>query len=228
MIRAKAGVADYIFDKLPGLSQTLDPVRNIFGEHVHKPQDSLLEGVFPVTMTQAVSFADDPEMDEVARLYESTGYAAGVLSPRTTMNGAFDPREVKLPGGGSLWNEVMYNRSVATVEGRTLRQALADLFASAEYEEAIDADASNLNLSNGLQSRGALVSNVFRDFNKAALVRTARESPEAARWLAVAKAKKTDDGLLRPYGARELVDNPDLMASLGIDITTYEEGLTTE
>lgn len=228
VIRAKAGVADYIFDKLPGLSQTLDPVRNIFGEYVHKPQDSLLEGVFPVTMAQAVSFNDDPEMDEVSRLYEATGYAAGVISPRQTMGGAFDPREVKLPGGWSLWNEVMRNRGVVTVEGRTLREALGDLFGSEEYEAGIDADASNKNLSDGRVSRGALVAEVFTAYNKAALVQTARESPEAARWLAVAKAKRTDDGLLRPYGARELVDNPDLMASLGIDITTYEEGLTGE
>lgn len=228
VIRAKSSVADYIFDKLPYFSQQLDPVRNIFGEYVHKPQDSLLEGVAPITMTQAVTFADDPEMDEIARLYEATGYAAGVLSPKQTVGGAFDPREVKLPGGWSLWNEIMRNRGVVEIEGRTLRDSLRDLFASEEYELAIDADASNENLSTGQKSRGALVAELFTDYNKAAKVQTATESPEAARWLAVAKAKRTDDGLLRPYGARELVDNPDLMASLGIDITTYEEGLTAE
>lgn len=226
VVRAKAGVADYIFDKLPYFSQQLDPVRNVLGEYVHKPQDSLMEGILPITMAQAVSYADDPVLDEVSRLYEVTGYAAGVQSPGQTMGGFFDPREVKLEDGNSLWNTIGYHKQMVQVNGRTLREALTDLFDSSEYNDAVDADASNKYLDDGRTSRGALVADVFEDFNKAARQATAQESPIAARWLATVAVKRTNDGVLRSTPARELVDNPDLLASLGIDITVYEQGLT--
>ena len=222
VVRTKSSIGDYIWDKLPILSQELDPMRNILGEYVHKPQDSLIEGLIPLTMSSAFNPESDSVMAEISRLNESTGYAAGVITPNQTMGGHFDPRTVKLEEGDSLWNLITYNRSVVTVEGKTLREALGELFESDRYDQALDADASNLTLSTGEESRGALVSEVFADYNKAAKAQAAKDSPIAARWLAIAKAKSADDGRLRTVNAKEAAENPDLLESLGINIQNYE------
>ncbi|MFY7953735.1 MAG: hypothetical protein ACOVT5_14625, partial [Armatimonadaceae bacterium] len=226
VMRAKAELADYVLDRLPFASQTLDPMRNVLGEYIHKPQDTLAEGIIPVTFASA-SGLEDPVLDELSRLYEVTGYAGGVASPRQMVGGFYDPREVKLEDGHSLWDTLMYYRSTVTVDGLTLRGRLEELFASDEYlDGAVDADASNLLGSDDRPSRGALISDVFETYTREARRQVATDSPTARRWLAVARAKQVDDGRLRSVQAREAVDNPDLLDSLGIDITTFEDQLT--
>jgi len=229
-VRAKTNIGDYILDRLPGMSRTLDPQRNVLGDYIHKPQDSLLEGVVPITIAPRIGYDDDPEIDEIGRLYEFTGSAIGVLSPKQMVGGAFDPREVTLEDGGSMFNSLARNRGTVTLDGRTLRERLAELFASDEYldqERAVDTAGNRKRDDQGRVSRVALVQDVFEDYTAEAKRVTAEESPTARRWLAAAKAKAGNSSM-RDVSVDEAVRNPDLFDALGIDITTYEEGVTAQ
>lgn len=222
--RVKTNVLEYVMDLIPGWSKELDPLRNVLGEPVHKPKDQLVENLLPVTYVSAVDWRDDAVIDELDRLYQATGYGAGV-TPRTSVDGGFfNSQALKLEDGRSLFDAFMRQRATLEVKGLTLRDTLTELFDSAEYAEAVDADASNLETSDGLKSRGALVGKVFEEFNKAAKKAIANESPLAARYLAVVKAKRTDDAKLRAYGAGDLAsDGGKLLDALGIDIEQYED-----
>lgn len=211
---------DAVMNMLPGASATLDPQRNLMGEPTYKVQNAGWN-TLPVSMSKMNTYADDPVIDEMARLYEVTGYAPGVLSP-ASKGGNFDLRDVQLEDGHSAYDAMMRYRTIATIDGVTLREALTSLFDSPEYNEAVDGDTSNATTSTDEASRGYLVSRVFSDYNRAAEREVANASPLAARLLAVAAAKRADDTTLRDYKAADLVKSPELLVTLGIPIDAYE------
>lgn len=212
-----------ILNKLPLASRTLDPMRNVLGEDVYKPQGALFN-TLPVTLSPANSYAKDPVVDELGRLYEQTGYAPGVPSPGAG-KGHFDMRDVKLEDGMSLYSHLMGARQTSQVDGQTLRQALSDTINSQEYNEAVDGTGHSANSFNdmGQANRGAMLQSVFDKFSRQAKQDVAQASPTASRWLAVAAAKNTDNAALRAYSAHDLVNTPGLLHSLGIPIGDYED-----
>lgn len=223
-VRTKNTAFEHVMDMLPLTSQGLDPLRNVLGEPIFKPQDQLLENVLPITISSANDYDADQVIDEIDRLYQATGYGAGVTMQDDISGGFFDARKVQLEDGRSMFDAAIRQRMTVDVDGLNLRGALKELFASSEYEDAVDADASNQETSDGLISRGYLTAQVFRRYNSAAKAKVAEESPVAARHLAVVKAKRTDDARLAGYQAEDLAtDGGKLLDALGIDIQAYED-----
>lgn len=225
--RYRTSPGDYLYDSLPWASQELDPVRNVLGETIHKPQDSLAENIVPLTMAPVVAYKDDPTLDELSRLYEVTGYAGGAASQADFSKGYFDSREVKLEDGRSLFDAIIRERlTPSESDGLSLRDRLQDLFNSPDYLDAPDGDANGGKTGEGETTRGSLIAKVFSQANKEAIQAVAEKSPVARRYLAVAKAKVQNDNLLRGYNAPELAHNPSLMDALGINIQDYEDQIT--
>lgn len=215
---------DHVVDMVPFASRTLPARRNVFGEVIHKPQDTIFENLLPITFEKAIDWRDDPQLDELARLYETTGYAAGVTMQSDITGGYFDAASVRLEDGSDLFTAVARARGEVLVDGLTFREALMELFNSPDYEDAVDADASHRETVDGLTSRGYLVSQVSRDFNREARAEVARQSPTAARWLAVASLKDRGGAALRGYQARELAEaDGRLFEALGIEIEAFED-----
>lgn len=200
------------------VSEKLDPLRNTFGEPVHRPQDTLWENTLPVTIAPVGTYAQDPESDELDRLYETTGSAMGIPAPNM---GAFDARDIKLEDGTSLYDRIVSQRQHVTVGDQMLRQSMTELFASPDYADAVDAPGNVKTTSTGDISRGYLVSQVYSQYQKAAVQAAAQSSPIAARYLAVAEIKRKGDSRFHDFNAHQLADS-DLLKNLGIDVTDYE------
>lgn len=223
--RMRQSWSDYLIAATPGLSQTLPPVRNLFGEPVMRAADTLGENLFPVTLAPATSFASDPELDELDRLYAQTGFGAGADARNIGM-GFFDPRAVQLENGQTMYDAAMQARQHITVDGMTLRESLHDLFASDEYGSGSDADPSQRTTSTGDLSRGYLVSQVFARFNQAVRAELVDGSPIANTYLTAAAAKQRDDAFLRDLTVEDLVNNRDLYRTRGIDADAYSAHLS--
>jgi hypothetical protein len=213
-----------ILNKIPGASQLLDPQRNPLGEDVMKVQNAGYN-LLPVSLTTANTYAKDPIVDELDRLYQVTGYAPGIKSPMLR-GGKVDMRDVKLEDGHSLYDAIVrYRSDPATVngDGQTLRQALQTLIDSPEYADAVDGDASSPTTTAGDQDRGAMVQKVFLEFNKLSEQGVATDSPIAARYMAIAAIKQGNNAVLRDHPTEELANNPALLRSLGINLQDFED-----
>jgi hypothetical protein len=211
-----------ILDKLPGASTLLDPQRNLFGEPTQKVMNAG-DGTLPISITNANSYEKDPVSDELDRLYQVTGYAPGLKSPALP-GGKEDMRDIKLEDGSSLYDALMRYRGIATDDsGQKIRPALKELFDSPEYAAAVDGDAHNLRTTAGDMDRGAMVAQVFHKFDTEALHAVAQASPIATRYLAVGEAKRGNNAFLRDTPAHDLVANPKLLQSLGINVQDFED-----
>lgn len=221
-LRTARNPFEAILNKLPGASKLLDPQRNPLGEETHKIQNAGMN-LLPISITNANSYAKDPVVDELDRLYQVTGYAPGVKSPSLT-GGKEDMRDVKLEDGHSLYDAMMrYRGTVTNDDGQSLRGALKDLIDSPDYASAVDGDGNNLRTANGDLDRGAMVAKVFHQFDAQAQHEVAQASPTAARYLAVGAIKQQNDAFLRNTPADDIAKNPALLGALGINIRDYED-----
>lgn len=211
-----------VLDKLPGASLYLDPQRNALGEPTQKITNAAF-GTLPISITTANSYQKDPVADELDRLYQVTGYAPGLKSPALP-GGKEDMRDIKLEDGSSLYDAlVRYRSQVTSDDGLKIRPALQALFDSPEYSAAVDGDAHNLKTANGDDDRGAMVAALMHKFDVEAQHQVAQASPIAARYLAVGLAKGGNNAFLRNAPAHDLVMNPKLLESLGINVQEFED-----
>lgn len=225
-LRVKRTPLDYIIDAMPGVSTRLDPVRNLLGENVMKPAQSIAENLLPVTTARISTAVADPVMDEIDRLYTKTGYVPGMPTASAGPGSHVDLRDVKLSDGHSIYDHWMRNRQTATLDGQTLRQALASAINSPEYAEAQDGTGKvqgDDEFAPKEDTRGGILQKVFTDYSKEAKAVTAREDPVAARWFAAGAAKSALNDRLRPYATKDIATNPDLTKALGIDLTHFED-----
>lgn len=219
--RVKTDAFAYMLDMMPFASATLDPQRNVWGEPIHRPKDSFFENIAPITLSAASVYADDPQTDELDRLYTATGYAAGVSQEDDISGGYYDAREVQLEDGHSLYDAIMRARLTVELDGLTLRQAMQELFDSADYADAVDGGAQRRANAFDQESRGYLVSNVFRAYHREAIHQVARESETAARYLAVTSIKRQGGARLDGYSAEDLAETRGLAEAMGIDLEAY-------
>jgi len=209
-----------ILDKLPGASKLLDPQRDALGEETMKVQNTGW-GLLPISITRANSYGRDPIADELDRLYQVTGYAPGLKSPSLS-GGKEDMRDIKLEDGRSLYDAlVRYRTVVRTDDGLSLKEAIQQLIDSPEYNAAVDGDASGLTTATGEQDRGAMMAQLFHRFDRLAQQQVARDSANAARYLAVGAIKRQNDAFLRDTPTEALVRNPALLNALGINLQDY-------
>lgn len=224
-VRLKESWGDYIRAGIPGLSQELEPMRNVLGEPVNRPNNSLGEAVFPVTMAPVATYKAEPVLDELTRLYRMTGYSAGA-DPRSLLYGFADAQDVKLEDGVSLYSHALQARATMKLDGQTLKEALTELFNSQEYNDAVDADSGQSITSQGDMSRGYMTKAVFERYNKAIKAEVASSSPTALKYLTASAAKFRDDAYLNAVPLEDLVKNPDLYQANGIDPTAYSDKIT--
>lgn len=224
-LRLKNSWTDYLKSAVPGLSGSLEPVRSVLGEPVQRPYGGIPSTVSPFAMAPAVSYKDDPVTDELDRLYQTTGYAAGA-DPKSLSYGQFDPRQVPLEDGKSLFDHAMSARQTATIGGKTLRQSLGELFDSQGYNKAVDADSGQPRTSLGDASRGYMVKQLFNRYEGTIKSQLAASSPTALSWLTAAEAKQKDDAYLRSTPTEDLVNNPGLYKAAGINQAAYAAKLT--
>lgn len=229
-VRMKRGWEDYIRAGIPGLSPQLEPLRNVLGEPVNRPNNSVGEAVFPITLAPVATWKDEPVLNELTRLYQRTGYAAG-SDPHAVLYGFKDSRDVKLEAGGafkgeSLYSALMQPRATYQMDGMTLKQALGDLIQSPEYKEAVDADAGQAVTSLGDPSRAAMVAKVFRQYALAIKAEVAAASPIALNYMTAAAAKHRDDAYLSTIPIDKLANNPKLYADNGVDREQYSDKIT--
>lgn len=216
-------VGDYVMDSIPGFSRRVDPVRNVLGEPVMKPQSPVF-GTLPVSMANVNTYAKEPVMDELSRLYEKTGEAHGVLSPSLGPNAQKDMRDVKLEDGTSLYDALMRYRMVSRDDqGRTLKEALGDLITSPDYLNAVDGKSTALMTDDGTDIRGSMIRQVFSQFSTQARQDVAQASPKAARYLAAAQVKNRFPAQTNGHSVDDVATNPGLLGALGVNISDYED-----
>lgn len=209
-----------VLNKLPGGSATLDPQRNLLGEDVYKARNAGWN-TLPISLSNVNTYAKDPVLDELSRLYEATGYAPGIPSA-SAGKGHFDQRDVVLEDGHSLQDALLRHRMTTTIDGQTLRQALTAAITSDDYLlNAVDGTGRR-QTDDGQLTRADILGKIFTAYDKAARQETAQESPIAARWLAVADAKDQDNPALSRYSAQQLATQPALLRALNVPIAAHE------
>ena len=113
-------------------------------------------------------------------------------------------------------------RQTVKVNGRTLREALSDLFNSQEYQQGVYGSANLSKTSRGERSKPYMIAQVFTTYNKAIKSELAQESPIARRWMTAANAKRKDTAYLRGVSASELVADPSMYRANGLREETYD------
>jgi hypothetical protein len=218
----KRSWGDYMASVLPGNNVELQ--RNVMGEPIDKPINTIAEVFIPVSTVKAVGWDTDPVLDEIDRLYQATGYSPGA-DTRSFSRGQFADKDLKLEDGKSLYTHAMKLRQTIKVEGKTLRATLKELFDSPDYNKAVDGRRAGKKTSRGDYNRPYMVGEIFEDFNKAIKKQIANESPMARDYMTAALAKDTDAAYLRDVSVEDLVNNPDLYKTKGVDRAGFEAKL---
>jgi len=141
--------------------------------------------------------------------------------PASVLYGFKDARDVKLKDGVSLYSHLIQPRATYRIDGMTLKEALADLFQSQEYKDAVDADAGQSVTSQGDQSRAAMVASIFHRYSAAIKAEVADASPIALAYMTAAAAKHRDDAYLKAVSLDDLVNNPAIYEAHGVDPEEY-------
>ncbi len=216
-------IGDFIMDRIPGLSTTLDPVRNVLGEPVMKPKAGL-GGTLPISYSSVATWEKEPVLDELSRMLTTTGEAFGVRSPSLGSNTGVDMRDVKLENGQSLYDALMQRRMFSQNDnGQTLKQALYDLVVSDDYHDALEIKSTHLTDEDGNPIKGSMIRQTFDDFERIAKQDVAQSSPIARRYLAMPNAIANHPIAAQGHTTPELAGNPGLMKDLGININDYED-----
>jgi hypothetical protein len=224
-ISDKHTFADYFMDSIPFAYQAVPAKYDVLGRPVHGARDTLVENILPLSIKSAK--ADDPVISELVRLGAITGTAVGMPTAQTVnAGGSFDPRSVRLEDGkGSLIEEFAQVRGRVKINGQTLGVALQEAIDSPQYQQAVDADASKLSLTDGRESRTAILGKVFTEYNKEAKAQLARESETAARYMAFGKIRSGGSIAVEQLKATDVVNDPSLLNSLDINLEDYVQDI---
>jgi hypothetical protein len=215
--RRKSSWEDYLKASIPGLSAELPPMRNVLGQPIMRIQDSIAESFLPIAFAPVNPAKDGDITEELYAVYRATGYGAG-NDPQSIGNGVFDAEEVALENGESLASNFSRIRGEVKVDGKDLPKALRDLINSKAYKDGVYGSSTNKEDALGKASRSYMVSKLFSKYNKAARREIAQTSPMGEAYLIAADLKKASPNLLGEFTARELVANPELYTTKGIDM----------
>jgi hypothetical protein len=216
--RRKRAWDTYLKASIPGLSNELPPMRNILGQPVMRIQDTVAESFLPIAFAPVNPAQDGDLTQELYAIYRATGYGAG-NDPQGIGNGVFDAEELSLENGESLAANFSRIRGQVEIDGKDLPTALRKLVNSADYKKGVYASSTAKADAAGNPSRTYMVSKLFSKYNKAARLDLAKGSPLGEAYLMAASLKKASPNLLGKYTAEELVSNPELYSTNGIDVT---------
>jgi len=171
-LRQIRGYLDEIQNRVPGLSNSLEPRRDILGLPIDRKKaagadlfGTWLNTVSPLSASEA---SNDPVRQEIAKLRH------GFAIPRSTYAGV-DLRSIRGEDGRSAYDRWMENHQNVRIGGRSLNEALAKLVASASYQKL------PYYLDQGLDSpRAQEINNVLNRYRRRAFIQTTREMPALA------------------------------------------------
>jgi hypothetical protein len=212
---------DYMKAAIPGMSKSLEPVRNVMGEPMNRSADTYAEAFLPVTYAPATTWKTDPVMDELSRVYDVSGYGAGTDASNWG-GGFFNPKQVKLEDGRSLFEHAMQARLHIKLDGMTLRDSLKELTTSAEYVNAPDSRraAKDTDMEG---TKELMLQQVFNRYNSAIKSNLAEASPMADKLLTAAAVKAHATMDMDSVSVDDLVGNPDLYRTHGVDAQRYSD-----
>lgn len=181
-MREVRGVLEALRTRVPGLSATLEPRRNVFGEPIERVRSlgarevgSVLDVFVPIAYAEV---SDEIVARELALLRH------GFSIPQTTRAGV-ELIDFRSESGQTAFDRYQELHGVVTVRGRSIKDALRSLVTSRTYQ-ALPQDSDT-----GLESpRVALVEGVIRVYRDRAFAQMVREYPEVA-------ARAREIGMLR-------------------------------
>lgn len=167
VMREARTLMDNVLKRVPGLSQRLDPKRNILGEEIKRPEAVGPDYVSPLFVSTEKK---DKVMDELANLKYSFSL------PPVIEKGGIDLYSYKNASGQSAYDRYLELTGQVTIGRKTLRDALAKLIGTRSYQ-ALPADAVE-----GLDSpRIAELRRVISKYRATAKEQVYREFPELDR-----------------------------------------------
>lgn len=169
-LREVRGVLDAIRNRVPGISGTLEPRRNLLGEPVERTKrlgadeiGSVMNVWMPVSYSEV---SDDPIDTELASLKHGFGAPA----PR---RGGVDLLEYRSARGQTAFDRWQQLHGEVRVGGLDIRSALRRLMRSPEYRRAPRESTPELD-----SPRIGMIENVIRQYREHAFRQTLREYPE--------------------------------------------------
>ena len=158
---------DAMASKVPGLSATLPPQRNVLGEPIARPMSlggELTDWWLPLAYREV--------SDDAIKL-ELAAQGHGFTPPKHTLNGT-DLSDIRVGNTTAYdrWGEL---QGTVTLNGMNLRDALRKLIASPAYQQAISGPVGET-----MSPRVNMLNTVIFRYRDAAYARLLRESPEMA------------------------------------------------
>ena len=191
VLREARGIIDAIKTRIPGLSATLPPMRNIYGEAVVYPLGTWLSTVNPFFVSDA---STDPVNLEVQRIGEPIRMPREQLTPRIKLTPEQYDRYVVSSG------------SEIRLQGKTMKEALLSLIQHPQYQALPDGDAFFVD------SRARLIRNVISAYQAAGRQVLFQEFPDLGQAF---RADRLRNALQRtPGGEPGSVALPDLVQPL--------------
>lgn len=175
-------VMDKVYSQTPGLSDKLDPKRNILGENVPIPVGfgtstaaNTLDFVNPFLATEE---SDDKLAHELASLNH------GFRGQRPNILGV-DLREIQLKNGRSAFDRLQELTGSVKLRGKTLRQSLEKLIANPRYQELP-------NISDGVSPTGRVeqINKILTRYKSAARRALRRKNKDIDEMLRLQTQKK--------------------------------------
>lgn len=228
--RQTTSLYENIMSRLPVVGERLPVQLDLLGDEIVVTRDTVTENVLPYVTKKVITPEDDDIRAELGRIYSKTGSAPGLFSDASLGRGSFRSSDLKLgdldykdfPKDYNLKNAFLAIRADIEIEGKTLKQSLKELISSEAYLQAVDADSSHKTVSDlrageVVKSRAYLLNQVFSRYNKKAKMELAKSSNKANDYMTAAKLRSSGSTALEQFSVDELVDNPSLFTSLGID-----------
>lgn len=161
-----------------GFDDTLEVKRNLLGEELRR-SDTQVVGLGAFVPTVVSKKRNDPVLQAIA----DSGVDMG--APATKVDG-IDLREIRMPDGRSAYSKYLDNMRDVSIDGATLRGAIASLINSSKYKAAPEDPGAP-----GEESlRATMIRSVVSKYRRAAKAQLYKDSEEFARQAGVRKDVK--------------------------------------
>lgn len=164
-VRDVQSMMDAIKAKIPGLSETLQPKRNVLGEVINKGNATFASGVSPIAYSET---SPDPVKREIASL------SKGMRNPEPTEFGT-DLSQITLPSGQSAYDRRLELIGQTKVGGLKLNDALKGLIKSPQYQTLVNGGTALL------PQRQTAVESVLNSYRTQAFRQLLSENPTIAK-----------------------------------------------
>ena len=152
-----------VMAKIPGLSNTLEPRRDVLGQTRERRATGWLSWINPIAYSEVSDSKVRREFDEIGH---------GLTPPRPVKNG-LDLRDFVSGSGQSAYDRWGELQGKVAIGGRTLDVALRKLISTAAYQRMPKFSTSDID-----SPRIAEIKRVIRRYNHAAWRQTLREFPD--------------------------------------------------